>query len=53
MTVQRFLNDVPITREELYAKRITNDTLNRIFTNVKRRIDAQEKIRNTRNIMAS
>lgn len=53
MIVQRYLNNVPITCEELYTKRITNDTLNRIFTNVKRRMDAQKKMRNHRNIMTS
>lgn len=53
MTVKRYLNDIPITQEELYTKRITNDTLNRIFTNVKKRTNTQGNLRNIRKAVAS
>lgn len=38
ITVRRYLNDVPISKEALHAKKITNDTITRIFTNVKKRV---------------
>lgn len=53
MKVKRYLNDTLISREELYSQKIVNDTLNRIFTNVKKRIDMQDKAQNIHNTVAS